>query len=311
MNTHRVAGREVAGYIVMTTVWGSSFFFTAFALRSFGPLTIVLLRLALAAVVLGLIVALSRPALPRTRAEWLHLAWLGCFNITLPNALLTAAQQHVTSSLSIVLASTTPLFVFALAVIAGTERFNAHRLAGILLSLSGIVALTARGGEAGTDSWLWPLMVVASSAIYAAGNVYTRRYLASLPPLSTAWLQITFGALWAVPAVVLLDGWQVGEVTPVAVLALVELGVVSSAVCYILFFWFIRAWGSTATSMNTYLQPIVGVLLGVLVLHERPTEGAGLALLLVALGIGCFGWDAWRRLRSRQPHPDPEPPSVG
>lgn len=281
----------------MTTIWGSSFFFTAFALQSFGPLLIVAARMTMAAVVLTIVVAVVRPPLPRTRAEWLHLVWLGCFNIALPYAILTVAQQHVISSTTVVLSATTPLFVFVLAIAAGAERFDLRRLLGVLLCLAGVSVLTLYGGSAGADNWFWPLVIVGTSAIYAAGNVYTRHHLRGVAPLSTAWLQMSFGALWILPAMWLLDGWQVGTVTPMAVIAIIELGVLGSALCYVLFFYFIRTWGSTATSLNTYLQPVVGVLLGVLILHERATPGAGLGLALVGLGISSFAWGTLRRTR--------------
>lgn len=287
----------------MTTIWGSSFFFTAFALQSFGPLLIVMARIAMAAVILAVVVAVARPPMPSARAEWLHLIWLGLFNIAVPFAILTVAQQHVISSTTVVLSATTPLFVFLLAIATRAERFDPRRLVGILLCLAGVTVLTLYGGAAGAETWFWPLVIVGTSAIYAAGNVYTRRYLRDVSSLSTAWLQMTFGALWMLPAMWLFDGWRIGPIVPMAVAAILELGVLGSALCYVLFFYFIRTWGSTATSLNTYLQPVVGVLLGVLILQERATPGAGIGLGLVGLGIAGFAWGALRPSRQALSRP--------
>lgn len=300
--------REISAYLLMAGIWGSSFFFTTLALRSFAPLTIVVLRMSIASVILGIAAAIMRPRLPATRAEWLHLAWLGCFNITLPNAIVTTAQLHVASSTSTVLGSTTPLFVFLFAVLGRDERFDARRLIGILLCLSGVSVMALHGRGMGADNWFWPLMMIAACIIYAVGNIYTRRFLRTTPAMTTAWLQITFGALWSIPAVLLLDGWRIGEVTPVALISVIELGVLASAVCYLLFFWFIRAWGSTATSFNTYLQPVAGLLLGILVLQEQASPGTGAGMILVLAGIACFAWESARRLRDRGPQPDLPPP---
>ncbi|MCW5951414.1 MAG: DMT family transporter [Propionibacteriaceae bacterium] len=303
----RPRGRELAGYALMATIWGSSFFFTTLALRSFAPLTIVAARMSIAAVVLGLAVAMARPGLPGTRAEWLHLAWLGCFNITFPSALVTIAQLHIASSTSTVLGSTTPLFVFLFALLGRDERFDSRRLGGILLCFSGVAVMALYGRGISTDGGFWPLVMIAACAIYATGNIYTRRHLRKVPTLTTAWLQITFGALWSIPAVLLLDGWRIGDVTVIAVVAVIELGVLASAACYLLFFWFIRHWGSTATSFNTYLQPIVGILLGVLILNERASLGTAAGMALVLSGIACFAWGAARGLRGRDPQPELPP----
>lgn len=282
----------------MTTIWGSSFFFTTYALQSFGPLLIVAARMTIGALVLAAVVVVVRPTLPHSGAAWLHLIWLGLFNIALPYAILTIAQQHVISSTTVVLSATTPLFVFVLAAATGAERFDPRRLAGVLLCLAGVSTLTLYGNASGVENWFWPLVIVGTSATYAAGNVYTRRYLREVSSLVTAWLQMTFGALWILLAMWPLGGWQVGLITPMAVVAIIELGVLGSALCYVLFFYFIRTWGSTATSLNTYLQPVVGVLLGALILQERATPGAGMGLALVGVGIAVFAWGALRPSRN-------------
>ncbi|BBH68721.1 transporter [Actinoplanes sp. OR16] len=281
-------------YTVLTTGWGASFFFTVIALRAFTPLQVVTLRMALAALVLTSVLALrrsrtspGRPVMPR-RQEAVHLLVLGSFNIALPFLLLTAAQRHVPSSLTVVLSATTPVFVFLLATLLRTEQFSAVRLLGVALSFTGVTVLAGLPGGGSPASWQWPLVVVLSSALYAAGNVYTRRHLSALDPLVIAWGQITAGACYLLPALlVAADPWPSSpELLPLP--AVLELGVFASAFCYLLFFHFILSWGSTATSFNTYLQPIVGIALGVLVLNEPITTGQGLALTLILIGLTTF-----------------------
>lgn len=188
-------------FALLTTGWGASFFFTAIALRSFTPVGVVVLRMALAAAVLTGVVLIRRPPLPAQRAAG-HLVVLGGFNIALPFLLLTAAQQHVTSSLTVVLSATTPVFVFLFAGLLRAEPFSGRRLLGVALSFAGVTVLSGwHGGGAG--SWGWPLVVVLSSALYAAGNVYTRRHLAGLNPLVIAWGQITASLLYLLPAAAL------------------------------------------------------------------------------------------------------------
>ncbi|MFC4118764.1 DMT family transporter [Nonomuraea zeae] len=291
----RGTARDYVLYAVMTSIWGASFFFTAIALRSFGPFVIVLVRMALAAVALGVVVRVRGLAVPRDRRVLGHLLALGAFNIALPFTLLTLAQVHVNSSTSVVLSATTPVFVFLIAtLVTRAERFSLPRLAGIVIAFCGLAALSGGSFEGGT--WGWPLVVVASSAIFATGNVYTRRYLPHLDPAVIAGGQIAAATLYLLPVVILSgDGARVAEPGVLPVLALLELGLLASAGGYLLYFRFILLWGSTAASLNTYLQPVVGLLLGILVLGEAMSAGQWLSLGVVLLGLAVFSRGRARR----------------
>ncbi|GAA4915053.1 drug/metabolite transporter (DMT)-like permease [Nonomuraea thailandensis] len=284
--TARGTARDYGLYAVMTSIWGASFFFTAIALRSFNPYMIVLIRMALAAAALGIVLRVRGLAVPRDRRLLGHLALLGAFNIALPFTLLTAAQQHVTSSTAVVLSATTPVFVFLIAsLVTRAERFSASRLAGIVIAFFGMAALS--GGSAAGGAW--PLAVVASSAIFAIGNVYTRTHLPHLDPAVIAYGQLTAATLWLVPATALTGNLSAGRPALLPVLAVVELGLLASAAGYLLYFRFILRWGSTAASVNTYLQPFVGLLLSVLVLDEAMSARQWGALAVILLGLLTFG----------------------
>ncbi len=102
-------------------------------------------------------------------------------------------------------------------------------------------------------------------------------------------------------AVVLVAGlasgtFQIGAPSPISVLAILELGFAGSALTYLLFFHFIHLWGSTAASLNTYFQPLVGVTLGVLVLGDRVSPSGWLSLATVLCGVIIFGAGSLRSL---------------
>lgn len=301
----------LAGFALMSALWGSNFFFTSIALASFGPFLLVFCRMTLAAVVLGAMVVVAHPRVPRSPRDWLHLAVLGLFNIAAPFVLLGLAQQHVDSATATVLSAIAPLFVFALALAVGDERFDGGRLAGMIVAFTGTALVALAPGTGSSDGWLWPMVVISTAALYSVGSVYTRRFLGHLDPLVTAWLQITFGALWILPVVPFTDGWQLTGGGLLPVLSLIELGVFGTAVAYALYFWFLRTWGATTTSLNTYLQPAVGLLLGVLVLHEHPSTTAWLGMAVIALGVGWFGWQSYRHTASADEIDLPEMVSVG
>jgi len=277
-------------YTLMFSVWGSSFFFTALALRGFNVMSLAALRMALAAVVLGGVVLLYRLPFPRDPKIWMHAFILGLFNIGVPYVLLIWAQLHVRSSAASVLSATTPLFVFVFSwLIVRTESFGLLRALGLVLAFAGIVILNGLDQGPAADEGIWPMMIVLSSIFFAAGNVYTRRFLSSVHPFMVAFLQIGIGALCLLLAAQAAGQLTIGNPDPIALLALAELAIAGSALTYVLFFYFIRQWGSTATSLNTYFQPVVGLSLGIFALHEPIAPMGWLALLTILCGVALFG----------------------
>lgn len=283
-------------FLVMATVWGSSFFWTALALRSFHYTLIVMLRMGIAALVLGTLVLATGTRLPRSPRDYAVLAALALVNITIPFTMITWGQQYVSSSLTSVLSSTTPLFVFALTSLSGRdEKFSILRLIGTCGAFAGIAVLSL-GAGGGQDKFSvgGVLMVLGSSVVYAFGNIFSRKVTRTHPALTVACLQSAIGCLLEIPIVTVSGGWTVTHDGALPVLALIWLGVMGSGLTYLLYFHFIRTWGSTRTAMNTYFQPAVGVLLGVLILGEAFTAPMVLGLFLTAAGVAVFLWGTRR-----------------
>jgi drug/metabolite transporter (DMT)-like permease len=274
-------------FLAMSGIWGSSYFFIKIALTTFDPYALVAVRMAIAASALGLTLCVWRVRERHAPRTYLRLAALSLVNITVPFTMLTWAQQYVATSVTSVLSSTTPLFVFVIAALALTEeRFSLARALTVLVAFGG-VCLLAAGGAAGRSSVLAEGVIVASSAIFAAGNVAGRRAMRHVHPIIWAFAQSLFAFGFQLPVVALFGGVP-GRVGGRALLAVGWLGVAGSAVTYILYFHFIRTWGSTRTSVNTYLQPVVGISLGVVALGERLTPRAIAGLGVVAGGVWAF-----------------------
>lgn len=282
-------------YATMVILWGSNFLFTTVALRSFGPLLVVQIRMLLAGATLGLVVLLTKRALPRTAALWGHFVVLGLICIALPYALLTWAQLWVPSSIAVTLSSTTPIFVFLISVaVTRAERFEGLRLLAIALAFGGVTMLAA-SDQSAAPHWAWAALIILSSCLFAAANVYTRAFVREVDPVVTAFLQIGLGAAWLIPATTAAGQWQVEELRIDATLAVLEMGPIGTAFTFVLFFYFIKNWGSTAASLNTYLQPVVGVVLGVAILGEQLHARDWLALTIILSGVAMFGWTTVRK----------------
>lgn len=292
-------------FVLLTTAWGSSYFFTALALESFTPFFIVYLRVAIGTALAGVIVVLLRLRLPRWGWVYAHYFVLGLISIALPFVLVTEAQVHVHSSMAAILISTSPLFVFLISWLwRRNEKPTLEKIVGLVLCFGGVIALYGSQGVAQFDSGGWTVVILTVAALFAVGNIYTKTFLTGTHPVVLAFLQVGAGLLCLTPVVFFARS---PETVPsvASILAVVELGAIASAAAYVMLAYLIQTWGSTAASMNTYLQPVVGVALGVLVLGEALPFGAWLSVALIVVGIVIFGIDAYRsggrRLRSWSP----------
>ncbi|OUE19177.1 putative amino-acid metabolite efflux pump [Clavibacter michiganensis] len=296
-------GRRVAvQFAAMGTVWGASFLFMKVALEgvSFGQ--VAWTRLVLGAIALGLIVAARRLPLPKERVVWLHFAVVGVVGSAIPYSLFAWAEQHVTSGVASIYNATTPIMTALLATLAfRVERLGRRQLAGIALGIAGVVViigpwrLTPSAEAAASGQPLLELAgqlaCLGAALCYGITFGYLRRFLThrGIPGVVTAFMQIGMGAAAMLVATPFLATGPVALDLPV-VLSLVVLGVVGTGLAYLWNMNVLLAWGPTATSTVTYITPVVGVALGILVLgetlHWNEPAGAALVLLGVLLSQG-------------------------
>jgi drug/metabolite transporter (DMT)-like permease len=266
-------------FAAMAVIWGIPYLLIKVAVEEIAPATLVLARTALAAALL-LPVALARglvgPLLPR----WKPLLLYTAVEICAPWLLLGFAEQRLSSSLTGLLVAGVPL-VGALLARWGPdrERLGGRRLLGLLVGLAGVGALV--GFELGAGDTRAVLAVGVVVLGYALGPVILARSFADLPALGVVAASLALGALAYVPAGLLQAParWPSAEVT----LAVLVLAVVCTAVAFLVFFELVAEVGAARSTVITYVNPAVAVLLGVLVLGEAVTlaTAGGFALILV------------------------------
>jgi drug/metabolite transporter (DMT)-like permease len=304
-------------FLLLSAIWGSSFLFTRTALQDgVEPLTLVSLRAGFGALFLVGVLLVARQTLPRGRAVWLRLAFLGVFNVAVPFTLIAWAQQSIPSGVASILNAMVPISTMLLAAIAlHDEPITPARLGGLALGFSGVVLLAAPELEA-SDAEQAVLVVASMLAVLAAGvcyatsSVFTRRQLNRVALVRTAdgqlrpptALEIALGSsavacLVIVPLALLLerpsDGLLALPESGVGWFAVAWLGMLGTGVAYLLHFRLIERWGPTRASLVTYVIPVVAVVLGFTLLDERlrPIELVGAVLIIggVVLVNGSVG----------------------
>src|SRR6185369_13142562 len=130
-NDNRIDARDWSLLGVLSVLWGGSFFFNGVVLRELPPLTLVLLRVALASIILLPLLWVYRIQFPKGISGWKPFFAIGLFNNVLPFSLIVAGQTHIPSGLASILNATTPLFTVVVMAMAGEEKLHARRIAGV------------------------------------------------------------------------------------------------------------------------------------------------------------------------------------
>jgi drug/metabolite transporter (DMT)-like permease len=274
---------------LLSILWGGSFFFNGVVLRELPPLTLVFLRVALAALMLLPLLWLYRISFPKGLSGWKPFFAIGFLNNVLPFALIVTGQTYIPGGLASILNATTPLFAVVVMAVAGEEKLQAHRIAGVVAGLIGVVILHGDGLGFESGQGLGIGLCLGAAFSYGLSALVARRLPADAPPIGTATFQmLASAAMMTVVAGVIDRPWQLPMPGLTTWLAVLGLAALSTALAYIVFFQIMQRSGATNVMLVTLLIPVTAILLGYLLLGEkisaREIVGAlviGSALLLI------------------------------
>ncbi len=279
--------RDLGALVLLAAIWGASFLFQRVAAPAFGPVPLVAMRVGIAAVILGALLA-SRGQLRQVRAHWKVLLLLGAINTAIPFSLFAFATLHVTAGIASVLNGTVPLWAAAIGRLWYGERLDGARATGLALGFLGVVVLVWKDG--GTAAGPGVAAGLAAAFLYAVAAHLSRRRLGDVDAMVVAGGSQAGAAILILgPALTLAPG----DAPPVtAWWSAVLLGVFCTALAYLLFFGLIARVGAMRAMTVSYLIPVFGMLWGWLLLSE-PITGrmvAGGVLVLVGVAFTTGVW---------------------
>jgi len=280
--------------VVLSVLWGGTFFFAEVALEEVQALTLVFARVGLAAVALVLAVYATGQRMPGGIALWAAFFAMGALNNLIPFSLIFWGQTRITGGLAAILNASTPLFAVVLAhFLVHGERMTAPRIGGFALGFLGIVLLMEPAAVAGIGGAalqvISQLSVLCGALCYAAISVMARLLVRSdFLVASTGTLLVS--SVIVIPLTLALDTPWTLRPGASSVAAIVWLGVGPTAIATILYFRLISSAGPTFMSLVNYLSPAVAVFLGVTLLGEQPGANAYAGLVLILGGIGLTQW---------------------
>ena len=280
---------EWAMLLVLSVLWGGSFFFVGLAVRDLPTLTIVVLRVGLAALVLWGVVAVLRRPVPGDPRTWIAFLGMGMLNNVVPFGLIVWGQQTIGSGLASILNATTPLFTVAVAgLLLSDERMNGRKLTGIAAGFVGVVILVGPRALSGIGTDLLAQIACLGAALsYAFAGVFGRRFKRlGVDPIVVAAGQVSASTFVLAPLALIIDRpWSLSMPTPSTWWAILGLAVLSTALAYILYFQILQRAGATNLLLVTFLIPVSAITLGVLVLGEDLSGLEIAGMMLIGAGL--------------------------
>jgi drug/metabolite transporter (DMT)-like permease len=233
--------------------------------------------------------------LPRQWTTWKHLAVMALIHNAIPFFLFSWGEQYIDSALAAILNGTTPIFTILLAhYLTVDDQLTTAKVSGVLLGLVGLAFLIGPTLLDGVQATTWGLLALTVAAVfYAVAIVYSRNHLRGLPPLVAPTGQLLLATLYLLPLALWVDRPFALPMPSVAAAAsLLALAVLGTAVAFVVYYRLVETADASYVAMVTYLIPVIGVILGVLVLNERlfwyTYVGFGLILAGVMLVNGFF-----------------------
>ncbi len=293
-------GREDwAILLFLSMLWGGSFFFIEIALVTVKPLTLVLIRVLLAAAMLWAFLwwrGQRLPLPPGAIGAYLVLALL---NNAIPFVMFAWAQEAITGGLASILNATTPIWgVLVAHLFTADEKATPKKVIGVLLGFAGVVVLIGTDllGELGRGLWA-QLACLAATLCYALAGVWARRFRRmGIEPTAVATGQLTAAAIVMLPLVLLFEPpWLTAAPSTNAWLSLAALALFCTSLAYILYFRLLASAGATNSLLVTFLIPVTAILLGALFLGEQMELRSVAGMALIAAGLAAIDGRLFRR----------------
>jgi len=275
-----VSRRGLVLFVAMCVIWGIPYLLIKVTLRGLGPVDLVFVRFLLGAVLL-VPIALTRVQVRPILRRWRWIVAYTIIEMGVPWVLLSDAEVRISSSLSALLVSTVPLIGVVIGVVTRSgERHGWRRILGLCIGLVGVGVLVGFDVSSSTFGAIGEVMVVA--ICYATGPYIINRKLSDLPALGVIAGSLLLAAVAYAPAalVQLPHAWPSGQV----IAAVLALGIVCTAMAFLLFFALIAEVGPVRATVITYVNPAVAVTLGVVLLHEPLTGGIAVGFALILAG---------------------------
>jgi drug/metabolite transporter (DMT)-like permease len=277
-----VSWRGWVAFLALGIIWGVPYFFIRLAVQELSPFVVAWGRITLAALIL-LPVAWQRGALRPLSGRMSAVCAFAALEFVVPFSAISIGERWISSSLAGILMAGVPIIIVLIARFFGVhERLGPRRVLGLLLGLSGVVALLGFGTISGPMGWAGFGCMILAAIGYAVGPLIIQKHLRGLDSIGpvAASLAVASAVLVLPAAATFPERWP----SAVALSSIAVLGVLCTAIAMLLMFFLVHEAGASRAAIITYINPVVATLLGVGLLHERLGLGGVTAFAVILAG---------------------------
>src|SRR3954468_15665153 len=298
-----MSARHATLLTALAAIWGGSYLLIKYALDGFSAAAIVSARSLLASVVLFALLrsrGLAGPTIAdlRARPKWALI--LGVTAVAAPFLLITFGEHVVPSGLTAVLISPASLFIALLApFILPSESIDRRQGVGMLLGLAGVGLVVGIESVQSVDEFLGALAMIGAAFFYGLSSFVVKGRYGQLAAVQTSWISVTVAGITTLPLGLATMPGHTPDLGSTA--ALVVLGVLGTALAFVIYYELIAGIGAARAALVSYLAPGIALFYGALFLDEPITVAAVVGLVLILGGVAI----ASRPKRAKAPVPAP------
>ena len=290
--------------MALATLWGPSFMLIKIAVAEIPPLLLAGMRVSVAAVTLLAIVWSKKEQLSGDRKFWVNVGIAGLFAHAIPFTLFNWGEMYIDSALASILNGLTPLFTIVLAhFLTADEKITYQKAIGTVTGFVGLIVLISPNIAGDSSAALYGILAVSLAALsYAIAIIFSKRYLLNSRPMHAPTAQLLITSLYLLPLGFVMDppasfaviSWQ-------AIGAVLVLGVLGTALAFILYYKILERAGASFLSFSVYIVPVYGVILGMVIMDEVLSTEAiiGAMVILSGLFIANGSFNFRRMVRAR------------
>lgn len=275
--------KEYILLLCLATIWGCSFMFMKILVPVFGPTYTAGFRLLVGALFLFVIAIFKNIKIFKT--EYLkHFIIMGLFNSAIPFFLFASAAQYIPSTISVIANSLTPVFTALLTMLVLNEELSLSKKFGLILGFVGVIISSFTGSvELSSLFILGVLECALATFLYAVCAIYYRKYIIDVPSIVISCGSMFIGSLVLLPLGLLTS--NVENVMFNDILILIAFGILGSGIAYLIYFHLLNTLGPVKTTTLSFIQPIVGVVAGVVLLKESITINFVIGAIITLFGV--------------------------
>ncbi len=275
--------------LLLSFLWGGSFFFVEIALSALPIFTIVFLRVFIGAIILLVFLVVTGREIPKDKKVWLNLFVMGFLNNVIPFCMIVRGQQFISSGFASILNATTPFFTVIVAhFLTKDEKIDIRKILGVLFGFLGVFILIGFEPLKKGSNEIFGIMSILIAAIsYSFAGIWGRRFRTlKVDPVVTSTGQLISSSFVLFPIMLIVDQpWNLSMPALNIWGAIIGIALFSTSLAYIIFFKILSSSGATNVMLVTFLIPISAILLGVFILSEKFEIQYLIGMVVIGIGL--------------------------